>query len=216
MSRKKIKAKRTYTLHGQTLENVTSTKYLGVTLQYDGSWGKHISEVTTRANRLLGFLSRNLKIQSKAVKSRAYKTLLRPTLEYAAAIWDPYTENLIQDIEKVQRRAARFVTRQYRHTSSVSAMLADLNWPALSACRKTARLCLFWKIRNGTVHMNCNLSPAPFRQSRRHNQQLAIVFSTKDYRKYAFFPRTIQDWNGLSQHTLSASKSRSTPKAFAG
>jgi len=36
-------------------------------------------------------------------------TILRLTLEYAAMVWDPMTQTLIQTLENVQRRAARFV-----------------------------------------------------------------------------------------------------------
>ena len=39
----------------------------------------------------MGFLKRNLKIKSSAVKSHAYKAFVRPKLEYASAVWDPHT-----------------------------------------------------------------------------------------------------------------------------
>ena len=37
---------------------------------------------------------------------------MRPILEYGSSVWDPYYEGLIEDLEKVQKRAARFVTRK--------------------------------------------------------------------------------------------------------
>jgi len=43
----------------------------------------------------------------------AYLGLVRPLLEYASQAWDPYTDNLSNEIEKTQRRAARFVTSDY-------------------------------------------------------------------------------------------------------
>ena len=48
-----------YTLHGQTLEVVDSSKYFGVTVTEDLSWTKHITETANKANRSLGFLRRN-------------------------------------------------------------------------------------------------------------------------------------------------------------
>ena len=45
-----------YTLDGQLLEVVDSSKYLGVTLTEDISWSKHISDTATKANRSPGFL----------------------------------------------------------------------------------------------------------------------------------------------------------------
>ncbi len=51
----------TYKLHGHSLEKVDSTKYLGVTLQSNLKWDKHINNMTAKANQSLGFLRRNLK-----------------------------------------------------------------------------------------------------------------------------------------------------------
>ena len=53
------KRKAYYTLHGQLLEVLDSSKYLGVTVTDDLSWSKHISDTAAKANRSLGFLQRN-------------------------------------------------------------------------------------------------------------------------------------------------------------
>ena len=43
---------------------------------------------------------------------KAYVTLVRPCLEYACSVWDPHTQKHCQDIEGVQRQAARFVKKK--------------------------------------------------------------------------------------------------------
>ena len=60
-----------YELHSQI--RVRSAGYLGLTIQSDGRWTEHIEAITLKGNRLLGFLRRNLKIGSKAIKEHAYK-----------------------------------------------------------------------------------------------------------------------------------------------
>ena len=66
-------------------------------------------------------------------------------MEYAASVWDPYHLNDIQALEKVQRRAARWVMNDYSWYSSVSAMLHSLNWPSLQLRRRISRLQTFYK-----------------------------------------------------------------------
>ena len=42
-----------------------------------------------------------------------YTSLVRPVLEYASSIWDPYLNKNILAIEMVQKRAARWVKSDY-------------------------------------------------------------------------------------------------------
>ena len=107
------KIKASYTLEGTVLENVDSIKYLGVTITNDLKWNTHINNICTKANRTLGFLRRNLFSCPQDVKEAAYKGLVRPVLEYGSSVWDPHTKCLQEELEKVQNRAARFVTRNY-------------------------------------------------------------------------------------------------------
>ena len=67
-----------YTLHGEILESVDCARYLGVSISKDPSWNSHISQITTKANRTLGFVKSNIKTKHQSVKELAYKTLVRP------------------------------------------------------------------------------------------------------------------------------------------
>ena len=48
-----------YVLHGQVLETVTCTRYLGVDMSSNRSWNCHIDRVVNNANRALGYVRRN-------------------------------------------------------------------------------------------------------------------------------------------------------------
>jgi ribosomal protein L31E len=122
-----------YTLHNHKLDVVDSSKYLGVTVNMNLRWDVHINNITTRANRALGFLKRNLRGCKTSVRARAYEAIVRPTLEYAANIWDPYNRGQINQLEKVQRRAARFTTTNYtdRQPGSVTQMVTQPGWEPL-------------------------------------------------------------------------------------
>ena len=135
----------------QTFENVQSAKYLGITITDNMDWGQHVSEISSKATKTLGFLRRNLAFAPRSTKEVAYKTLVRPKLEYVAPIWSPHSKLQINQNEKVQRTAARWTCRRWRNTSSVGEMLDELEWPSLEAQRDQSSLLLFHKIHCGAV-----------------------------------------------------------------
>ena len=98
--------------------------------------------------KFLGFLRRNLRINSPNLKSLAYKTLIRPLLEYSSAAWDPCTKENVKKLEMVQRRAAQYVLNRFNYLSSVDEMLQELQWNTLEERRKKDRLVMFYKIHN--------------------------------------------------------------------
>ena len=189
----------TYTLHGQTLEITTDAKYLGITLTNKLNWKTHIDNITNKANRSLGFIKRNIKTKHVKTRQTAYKTLVRPQLEYSSSAWDPYTKDQIAQLEQVQRRAARWCLHDYSPLSSVSAMLDQLGWHTLQQRRQTSRAILLHKIVYGKVaiQMPPHYSIPVRHSSRNHPLHFYQVSTTKDYFKYSFFPRTIVLWNSL-------------------
>ena len=149
---RKIQA--SYTLEGTVLENVDNIKYLGVTSAFDLRWNMHISNICTKANRTFGFLRQTLFSCPKNVKEAAYKQMVRPILENGSSVWDPYTDKPQEELEKVQNRAARFVTRNYVYeTGSMTGFLGQLKWESLKKKRKDNRLNLLYKGLKGKARI---------------------------------------------------------------
>ena len=200
ISRNKTPVKFKYCLHGHVLESVDQAKYMGVTISDDLKWESHIN-ICGKANMTLGFLRRNLNIGSTSVKEQAYKSLVRPSLEYACSVWDPHLKSDINKIEMVQRRAARYLTNRQRNTSSVGDMLQHLEWRSLEDRRKDARLVMMYKISHDKVAVSKSdrLSP-PLRHSRNmHSRSYQVPLCRTQQRKASFFHRTTVDWNRLPQ-----------------
>ena len=120
-----------YLLHGHILESVGGSKYLGVEISDNLSFNNHIQKICTTASRSLGFIKRNIRTKSPAIREMAYKTLVRPLVEYSSSVWSPYTQNNIHKIEMVQRRAARRTLDNYTRQASVLEMLTHLGWRSL-------------------------------------------------------------------------------------
>ena len=136
----------------------------------------------------------------------AYRTMVRPVLEYAACAWDPYNAEQIQRLEAVQKKAARFVTGQYQWDTSATQLVERLEWRTLQERRLVARLAMLKKIQQGQAA--CEIPP----QFRRvtssvrasHPFQFSTVYSRVDAYLYSFFPRTIRVWNILPLEAVQA------------
>ena len=132
----------------------------------------------------------------------------RPLLEYATSVWDPYEVKHKEAIEKVQRRAARFVLNRYHNTSSVTAMIDHLGWAKLENRRKNCRLTAFYKIQNDIMicpHLKAQLKESATRNRRQGNdKQFQSITCKTNYRAESFMPRTIPEWNSLPQTVVDA------------
>ena len=96
-------------------------------------WSPHINNLAIKASKVLNFIKHNLSNCSSETKASAYLSgLLRPIMEYASCVWDPHEIVNTQPLEKVQRRAARWVLSEYGRHSSVTSMLAQLGWPTVA------------------------------------------------------------------------------------
>jgi hypothetical protein len=127
-------------------------------------------------------------------------------VEYAAAVWDPHHQNQITQIEKVQRRAARFVTHNYDPRASVTAMLSQLGWQSLAHRRITVRLVMAYRITHNLVAIPAATFFLPVSRISRHTNPYTFrqIQCNRDFYKYSYFPRTIVQWNRLPLPVLSA------------
>ena len=198
------KSKYIYTMSKTPLEVVEEHGYLGVRLHHKLSWSPHVNHICNKANRLLGFLNRNLRHTPQNIKEYTYKQLVLPSIDYCSAIWDPYTKNDISKLEMLQHRAARFVMNKpwyrHQHNVSITKILAELHWPTLQNRRKQARLILMFKIVNGNLIVPTRCLPLPPTVTctrANHSLKYAHLQSNMDVYRYSFLPRTIPQWNNL-------------------
>jgi len=64
---------------------------------------------------------------------------------------------------------------RYRRTSSVGAMLQELNWESLASRPRAARLVLFYKIHYGLVAMNMPLESKQHHGPTRKENSLTYI-----------------------------------------
>ena len=115
------------------------------------------------------------------MKEAAYKGMVRPILEYGSSVWDPHPDKLRKELEKVQNRAACFVTRNYDYeTGSMTGILGQLKWESLKKRTRRGR--------------------------NQHSLAFQIPSASKDVYMCSFFPQTIRDWNDLPESLISSSE----------
>ena len=197
-----------YTLGGPVLAEVQNSKYLGLNISNELDWSTHIADTTRKGNCTLGFIRRNLKSCPGKLKETAYLSLVRSVLEYGATIWDPYLAKDINSLEMDQRKAARFVKHDYRRTSSVTAMLADLGWKNLADRRRDLRLALLYKITNNLVAVPASSidinKPYSTRTRAKHKHKYQTLRANTNELKHSFVHRTIPEWNILPAYVAEA------------
>ena len=197
-----------YSLCNQVLQTVATNPYLGILFSEDMTFTTHIRNICAKASRTLGFLNRNLKGCPEKLKETAYISMCRSVLEYAAPIWDPFYEKEKNQLERIQRKAARVVKGDFKQRSSVTAMMRSLKWEPLAERRTKARLILMYQIINGDVAVPAD---PKFLQPGRRGRYIQQKHNYQEY-KNSFYPRTIRDWNPLP----TATKESCSVTAFKG
>lgn len=67
-------------------------------LGYDVKFGKHIYEITAKANSVQRMLSRVLRDAHTKTRLVAYKALIGSSRKYECQVWDPH----LKDTEKIE------------------------------------------------------------------------------------------------------------------
>jgi len=134
-----------YTLGGSKLRVVSEAKYLGIQLQSNLRFNKHIEKKVGSASKVLGCIKHSLYEAPEKCKVLAYTSLCRPILEYGDALWDP-PDNATSDlIESVQKKAIRYI-KNIKGRHGLTEAQTQLQLQTLKERRKAHRISLLMRI----------------------------------------------------------------------
>ena len=134
-------------LNDNILSKVQTHKHLGLIFNSELTWKDHIIYTCKRVSKRLGLLYKFKKKLNRGTLSKLYLCWIRPIIEYCSVCYDNLSIYDINQLEKLQRRAAVMCTGALSRTETVK-ILADLGWPLLSSRRKHSKLILMYKIIN--------------------------------------------------------------------
>ena len=131
--------------------------------------------------------------------------MIRPILEYASVIWNPFTVKQIKQVESVQRN----VTKRISGCSSLTydERLKALKLPRLNTRREYFDLLEMYKVIHGFSHVSTNIKMQfQKRLSRGHAFRIRPCKFKRNVRKTALFVRTVNQWNALPASMIETNK----------
>ena len=131
-------------LADQSLDHVDTVQILGVTVQSDLKWGKHVDEIVQKANKRMYMLSALIPFKLPLCDLvTIYTGFIRPVVEYAVPVWHPgLTLAQSNQIELVQKRALRLImgpSYSSYQDALASTKLTSLETRRIQLCHKFAR-----------------------------------------------------------------------------
>ena len=178
----------------QKLESCEEEKDLGITFDPKLNFDIHISNITKKANQMLGIIKRTFSFMDKHIFPKLYKTLVRSHLEYGNVIWNPHLKRQSIQIESIQRRATKLVPEC--KDMSYDQRLRYLKIYSLKGRRDRGDLIQTYKIFQGIddIHPGNVFAMATYKGTRNQGNKLRQRYCI---RKFSFSHRVVEKWNNL-------------------
>jgi hypothetical protein len=135
---------------GQILERVSEVKYLGVTLDKDLNWNKHLETVKSKISRGSYIISKLRYYTNLNTLKTIYYSLIYPHLMYCITSWGGIPKSSLEPLLRLQKKAVRIMTFNSFDTSS-APLFVTLEILPLDLIFKFNLLTLFHKIYNNKL-----------------------------------------------------------------
>ena len=213
INRKQTKNGMSYELKFYTLETVKEEKDLGIMVDDELKFSKHIDIKLNKANKLLGLIRHTFKHLTDEVFTCLFKTLVRPQVEYATQVWSPHLKGDRDKIERLQRRATKLLPQLREKT--YEERLRCLKIPTLEFRRLRADLIFLYKHTHKLIKLdtdthclkckhNTNMLQPSLAATYRGNSRKYQVKHHTGVRDRFFTTRVIPAWNQLQEDTVNA------------
>ena len=123
-----------YCLDNNSLQHIGKIVDLGVIIDSKLSTRYHVVKTASKAPTVLGMIKRVVGYDSPdSVKRELYLSHVRSVVEYCSPVWSPYLVTEIASLEKVQRRATKFIPNDLSDISHIEIDVQNYHYyPFLS------------------------------------------------------------------------------------
>ena len=190
----------------RTIKRVDHTKSLGLTIDAQLSWSKHVDEISKKVSSAIGALKRVRPFIPTDVAVQIYNALILPHFDYCSPVWDGLSGCLSDKLQKLQNRAARVITQSPFDTSS-NLLLTMLKWEKLSLRRKKQKALIMYKTLNELApdYLQCLFTQRHVNDYNLRNLEgkLSLPKPNNNYLKRSFCYSGACLWNNLPQELKS-------------
>ena len=180
---------------------VDSEVDLGVTVTSKLSWNQHIILTVSKANKMLGLLRRTCPLlTNRDARRTLYLSLVKSQMCYATEIWSPSQSTFKINLERIQRRATRWILQVKIGDAPYKDRLLALNLLPLCYDRETKDLTFFFKAMYGHYDLNVFDYVSVVGHSRTRNcvnpsLMLKVPSCKRSTFQSSFFNRIVHLWN---------------------
>ena len=194
-----------YFMNGIKLERSEAEQDLGVFIEQDLSFDKHISVKVNKANSIAGLIRRSFEYIDCDSFKLLFTALVRPHLEYAQATWSPFLKKHIRAIENVQRRASKQVPSLKE--LSYEDRLRTLKLPTLAYRRYRGDMIEVFKVTHSIYDIVASRGLLEMDQgsiTRGHRYKINKKGCHLNIRLNSFTHRVVDQWNNLPDWVVDA------------
>ena len=113
-------------MHGIPITRSNCVKDLGVHISSPIKSSTHCEIIASNAYKTLGLIRRTCATNSVIAKKLLYLTLVRFQLTYFSQLWRPYLLKDISTLERIQRRATKYILNDYNSSYKTRLIQLDL------------------------------------------------------------------------------------------
>ena len=136
-------------INGISLRQTESLKCLGLTVDNNLTWKKHIENITKKIKTNLAVMRKAKPYLNKQLLTNIYHAIVEPHFNYCCTVWDSIDKTLADKLQKLQNRAGRIITSAPYRTVPTAVVFSDLKWSTLSHQRQCQKAVMMHKIVNG-------------------------------------------------------------------
>ena len=195
-----------YSINNNSISSQLQTKDLGITFTSNLQWTIHYKSIISKAYKMFHLLRRTFNCPLVPARKHLYLAIVRSYLVYCSPLWRPYLIKDIENFERLQRRATKFILNNY-HLDYKSRLSQCCILPLMYFFELNDILFVVKSLKSPTPTFNI-YNYVTFNTSATRSgtsNKLIHNFAPTNQARHFFFNRIVRLWNSLPAIDLNLS-----------